>query len=94
MAKVQTRKSVSLNRSVYEAAMREAERRGTTFAGLVELALGSVGVPIADHPRQTRAQALKHPSRVAERRHDTKPRRPSRERQVLGDEVADAHGFA
>lgn len=94
MAKVQTRRSVSLNRSVYEAAVREAERRGVPLAGLVEIALGSVGVPIAEHPRQTRAQALAHSSRVAERRHDTKPRRPSRERQVLGDEAADAHGFA
>jgi hypothetical protein len=93
MAKKQTRKSVSLNRSVYEAAVREAERRGVPLAGLVELALGSVGVPIVEHPRQTRAQVAAHP-RVAERRQDTKPRRPSRERQVLGDEVADAHGFA
>lgn len=98
MARKQTRKSVSLNRSVYDAAMREAERRGETLAGLVEMALGSIGVPIAKHPRQTRAQVSAHPSRVAERvaerRNDTKPRRPSRERQVLGDEVADAHGFA
>lgn len=90
MAKKQTRRSVSLNRSVYEAAALEAERRGKTLAGLVELALGSIGVPIAEHPRQTRAQVLAHSSRVAERvagrRHDTKPRRPSR--------VANAHGFA
>lgn len=98
MARKQTRRSVSLNRSVYEAAVREAERRGVPLAGLVELGLGSVGVPIAEHPRQTRAQVLAHPSRAAERvterRHGTKPRRPSRERQVLGDETADAHGFA
>jgi hypothetical protein len=98
MSKKQTRRSVSMNRSVYEAAAREARRRGETLAGLVERALGSVGVPIAEHPRQTRAQVLAHPSRVAERvaerRHDARPRRPSREREVLGDEVADAHGLA
>lgn len=98
MAKRQTRRSVSINRTIYEAAMREAERRGMTLAGLVEHALGSVGVPIVDHPRQTRTQVLAHPSRVADRvadrRHDTKPRLlPSRERQLLGDDVADACGF-
>lgn len=77
--------------------MREAERRGKTLAGLVEFALGSIGVAIVEHPRQTRAQMLTHPSRVAKRvatrRHDTKPRKPrrlpSRERQV---QVADACG--
>lgn len=66
MAKKQTRRSVSLNRSVYEAAAQEAERRGMTLAGLVEYALGSVGVPIVEHPRQTRAQMLAHPSLVTE----------------------------
>jgi hypothetical protein len=65
MAKLQTRRSVSLNRSVYEAAAQEAERRGKTLAGLVEIALGSIGVPIAEHPRQTRAQALTHSSSSA-----------------------------
>ncbi len=97
MAKKQTRRSVSLNRSVYEAASQEAERRGKTLAGLVEFALGSIGVPIAEHPKQTRAQMLAHPARmadrVADRRHDIKPRRASRERQVLGDHVADAYGL-
>jgi hypothetical protein len=91
MAKKQTRRSVSMNRIVYEAAAREAERRGQTLAGLVERALAAVGVPIAEHPRQTREQTLAHPS---QRRRDTASRRPSRERQVLGDRVADAHGFA
>lgn len=97
MAKKQTRRSVSLNRSVHAAASQEAERRGMTLAGLVELALGSIGVPLVEHPRQTRDQVLAHPSlaaqRVAARRHDTKPRPPSRERQMLGDHVADAFGF-
>lgn len=98
MAKKQTRRTVSVNRTVYEAAKREAEFRGVTLAGLVELALGSIGVPIVEHPRQTRDQMLAHPSmaakRVSARRHDTKPRRPpSRERQLLGDRAADAYGF-
>lgn len=94
MAKKQTRRSVSLNRSVYEAAMQEAERRGKTLAGLVEFALGSIGVAIAEHPQQTRQQALAHPSRVTARRHDTKPQHlPSRERQLLGDVDANALGF-
>lgn len=97
MAKKQTRRSVSLNRSVHAAATQEAERRGMTLAGLVEFALGSIGVPIVEHPRQTRDQVLSHPAlvakRVAARRHDTKPLPPSRERQVLGDHAAKAYGF-
>lgn len=80
MAKKQTRRSVSLNRSVYEAVTREAEQRGMSLAGFVEFALGSVGVPIADHPRQTRDQVLAHPSRAANRTTAEPP-------------VADAYGF-
>lgn len=79
--------------------MKEAKRRNMTLAGLVEFALAAAGVPIVEHPRQTRAQMLAHPLRVATRvtarRNDTKPRRlPSRERQLLGDRVADAMGFS
>lgn len=67
MAKKQTRRSVSLNRSVYVAAAQEAERRGMTLAGLVEHALGSIGVPIVEHPRLSRAQVLAHPSLATSR---------------------------
>lgn len=53
MAKKQTRRGVSLNRLNYEATKKEAARRGMTIAGLVEFALGTVGVPIVPHPQQS-----------------------------------------
>lgn len=96
MARRQSRRSVSLNRSVYEAAKKEAERRGQTLAAFVESAIAAAGVPVAAHAQKTRAEVEAHPSRrtkrIAARRNDTKPR-PSRERQLLGDGVANAHGF-
>jgi len=88
MAKKQTRRSVSLNRSAYEAAKLEAARRGVTLSVLVESALASIGVPVVVHPQQTPAQVK------AARRDVALERRPSRERQVLGDQIADACGFA
>jgi hypothetical protein len=97
MAKKQTRRTVSMSRSNYEAAKKVAEERGLTLAGLVEVALAAVGVPVAPHPQQTPAQVKAHPSRkaarVTARRNDTKPHRPSIERQMLGDGVANALGF-
>lgn len=139
MAKRQTRRTVSMTRAVYEAAKKEAARRGQTLAGFIEIALAAQGVPIADHPRQTPTQVHAHPvqkaKRVDARRNDTKPRRviatpvaervaapptpptdhpapvltppkaepkpepmpakkrPSLERQMLGDGVANAFGF-
>jgi hypothetical protein len=97
MAKKQSRRTVSMNRSFFEAVKKEAARRGQTLAGFVESALVAAGVPAVDHQRQSVAQVARHPSqkadRIADRRHDTHPQ-PSRERQMLGDSVADAHGFA
>jgi hypothetical protein len=98
MAKKQTRRSVSLNRSDYEAAKLEAARRGMTLSGLVETGLAALGVPVVAHPQQTpalvQASAARRAASTASRRVPrVPPRRPSRERQLLGDQVADACGF-
>lgn len=108
MAKKQTRRCVSMNRSIFEAAKKEAARRGLTFAAFVESALAAAGVTVVAHPQQTPTQVEAHPARraarVEARRNDTKPRQiqvqkasprylPSLERQMLGDGVANAHGF-
>lgn len=53
MAKKQTRRSVSMNRLNYEAAKEVAASRGMTLAGLVEFALGSIGVPVVTRPQQS-----------------------------------------
>lgn len=100
MAKKQTRRSVSLNRSDYEAAKQEAARRGMTLTALVESGLAAVGVAVVAHPQQTPALAqlcaARRAASVARRAVELpspSSRRPSRERQVLGDQVADACGF-
>ena len=91
MAKKQTRGSVSLNKAAFDAAKIEAERRKMTLAGLIEFALGEIGVEIGEHPQQT--PALVRESR--ERRTKSMAARlPSRERQLLGDGVANAAGFS
>jgi 4'-phosphopantetheinyl transferase EntD len=91
MAKKQTRRCISLNRSDYEAAKLTAAQRGVTLTGLVELGLAAMGVPMTPHPQQppelARANAQRRAQSVA-------ARLPSRERQVLGDQIADACGFA
>jgi hypothetical protein len=95
MAKKQSRRTVSMNRNFFEAVKKEAARRGLTLAGFVESALVAAGVPAVDHQRQTPAQVAAHPARkaerVAERRHGS---HPSRERQLLGDGMANTLGFA
>lgn len=90
MAKKQTRRSVSLNKTAFEAGKLEADRRGMTFAGLVEFALGEIGVVIEPHPQQTPELAQTN----AVRRAECMQRLPSRERQLLGDAFANANGFA
>lgn len=91
MANKQTRRSVSLNKAAFEAGKLEADRRGMTFAGLVEFALAQIGVEIAEHPQQT--PDLVRESR--ERRTESMAARlPSRERPLLGDAFANANGFA
>ena len=74
MAKKQTRRTVSMNRAVFEAAKQEAANRGVTLANLVEAGLAAVGVVVAEHPQQT--------PELAQR--STAARKASRERQVLG----------
>ena len=99
MAKKQTRRSVSLNRNDYEAAKMEAARRGVTLSGLVEAGLAAIGVPLVAHPQQTpelvHVTAVRRAQSVAARQAGgSGERRPSRERQVLGDQMANACGFA
>ena len=53
MARKQTRRSVFINRLSYEAAQRAAATRGMTIAGLVEFALGTIGIPVVVHPQQS-----------------------------------------
>lgn len=47
------RRSVSINRLNYEAAKKAAASRGTTIAGLVDFALGAIGVSVGAHPQQS-----------------------------------------
>ena len=98
MARKQTRRTVSINRLDYEAAKQEAARRGVSMAALVEAGLAAIGVAVTAHTQQTPAVVQKSASRRAKsvaRRHAATPapRLPSRERQLLGNEVADACGF-
>ena len=91
MAKKQTRRCISVNRVAFEAAKLEAERRGTTLAGLVELGFAALGIVIEPHPTQTAALASANAARRAE---CAAAKLPSRERQLLGDAFANANGFA
>jgi hypothetical protein len=85
---------VSLNRSTYDAAKQEAERRGVSLTGLVEAGLAAIGVSVTDHPQQTVEAAKRSVTTRKARMTVTRTTsRPSHERQVLGDEIADAHGF-
>ena len=99
MAKKQTRRCVSINCDNYEAVKQEAARRGMTITALVELALGAIGVPVVAHPQQSpelaRETAERRAARATERRSaaEAAGRGPSRERQLLGDGVANALGL-
>ena len=72
MAKKQTRRCVSLNRSDYDAAKLEAVRRGVTLTALVESGLAAIGVSVVAHPQQTpdlaQANAARRAESVAARR--------------------------
>ena len=99
MAKKQTRRCISINRSDYEAAKLEAARRGVTLAALVETGLAAIGVPVVAHPQQSVDLVQLTARRRAENAEGRRVRaaivsRPSRERQLLGDQIADACGFA
>ena len=96
MARKQSRRCVSLNRNVYEAAKLEAARRGMTLAALVESGLSAIGVSVVAHVQQTpelaAVSAARRADSVASRA--SSERAPSRERHVLGDQIADSCGFA
>jgi len=93
MARKQTRRTVSLNRSAYEAAKQEADRRGMTLAALVEFSLVAIGVPVDAHPQQplklAQANAERRAQSIAARRGgEHAPKRSSSERQILGGHIA------
>jgi predicted DNA binding CopG/RHH family protein len=91
----QARRCVSLNRSDYEAAKQEAARRGMALTTLVAAGLAALGVA-ATPPQQIAAlgapRAPRRATRVAPPSLPPKLR-PSRERQLFGDQFADTHGF-
>lgn len=58
-ARIQSRRSVSLNRRVYNEARRMAEARGLTLAHFVETALRLAGVSAPEGEHQTREVAEK-----------------------------------
>ena len=82
---------MSLNKAAFEAAKLEAERRKMTLAGLIEFALGEIGVEIGAHPQQTPELVRESRERRAK---SMAARLPSRERQLLGDGIANACGFS
>jgi len=65
MAKKQSRRTVSINRSAYEAAKQEAAKRGMTLSALVESGLAAIGVPVVSHPQQSPALAQANAARRA-----------------------------
>ncbi len=97
MARKQTRGSVSLNRGIFEATKREADRRGQTLAAFVEAALVAAGVPAVEHPQQSLDQARSN-TRARRRRVQTRANAavtsPSFARKLLGDDAANAAGIA
>ena len=66
MARKQTRRSVSLNGVNYKTLKQEASRRGMTITALVELALGTMGIPMIEHPQQSPKLAKISAARRAE----------------------------
>ena len=90
MAKKQSRRSVSLNKHAFDAGKAEADRRGVTFSALVETGLAAIGIVIDPHPQQTPELVRESRARRAE---SLSARLPSRERQLLGDAIANACGF-
>ena len=67
MARKQTRRSIYISRLSYEAAKQAGAIRGVTIAGLVEGALGTIGVPVVDHPQQSPARVSANAARRTKR---------------------------
>lgn len=79
MARRQTRRTVSLNRALYDAAMREADRRGVSLAELTSLALRAIGVVAPKTVHTPKALAM----RAASVRHGRKRSQPSQSFAVV-----------
>lgn len=98
MAKSQTRRTVSLNRAVYTAALREAHARSMSLAELVTASLRAAGVaiPETEHtPVAVVAHAQERRRRIGEvkaRLDASIAKRPGLIRQMLGDQIADMCG--
>lgn len=98
MAKIQTRRTVSLNRTVYDTALAHAHRSNQTLAELVTDALRRAGVaiPETEHtPVAVVAHAQERRRRIGEvkaRLDASIAKRPGLIRQMLGDQIADMCG--
>lgn len=95
MAKIQTRRSVSLNRQLYDAATATAAKRGVSLAQLVADSLRAAGVkapsthvPVELVQRAVRARSRKR--KVISGAQALKRIGPIR--QMLGDQIADMCG--
>jgi hypothetical protein len=101
MALKQTRRTISLNRGVYDAIMRAAAEQNVAASVIVERGVRAIGVvlPETSHmtPVAVRRMKCARGYTVTKR-----PRRadggvpivrPSYERKMLGDSLADALGF-
>lgn len=100
MAKKQTRRTVSLSRPVYDAITHEAARRQVSAAVVVEdaLRLAGIDVPAVEHqtPAAVAAMRAGRGYAVVAVRPGNRlmpANRPSLERQLLGDGIANALGF-
>lgn len=95
MAKKQTRRTVSLNRSVYQAALEEAHRRGKSLSELVTegLHLAGVVLPETEHVELAVVQhAQERRARLKAVKQKLDAAVPGPIRRALGDDIANALG--
>ncbi len=93
MAIKQTRRSVSISKHLYRFIMTEAARRGVSAARVIEDSLRRTQVVEHQAMRPSRGYRAVAPARVARHGRTQPSPRPSLERQMLGDGVANALGF-
>ena len=96
MARKQSRRSVSLNASVYRLLMQEAERCGVSAGAVIADGLKALGLIVPATTHQTADEVRR--MRKARGYRAVKPplavqRFPSLERRMLGDAAANALGF-
>lgn len=98
MARKQTRRSVSLNRAVYAAALAAAHARGKSLSELVTDSLRASGVAIPE-TEHTALEVVQHAQiqrakiGVVRAKLDAAiAKRPGLIRQQLGDQIADMCG--